>query len=399
VKQAVQTIWLNASEISVQQASLTAGGKTFTATTVPGGADFLGLQFDAPLPTGPAEIKIDYTGKVRQGASSGAFRMDDAGSTYIYTQFESTDARDVFPCFDEPSYKVPWQLTLHVPADDKAVSNTPVVTETTEGATKTYVFKETRPLPSYLIAFAVGPLEFVDAGHAGKNHFPVRIVTPKGKAGEAKYAAEVTATILTRLEDYFGIPFPYDKSDQVAVPVTFGFGAMENPGMVTYAQTLILAKPDNDTVNRRRGYAEVAAHELAHQWFGDLVTTAWWNDIWLNEAFATWMEQKLIAEWKPEWKTRIGDVGSKLGAERTDSLISSRKIRQEIQSKDDISNAFDGITYPKDAAVIGMFENWIGPDNFRKGVQSYLKQHSYKNATAGDFLDSISTASHKNVTT
>jgi alanyl aminopeptidase len=399
VKQPVQTIWLNASQIDVQQATLTAGGKRYAAKAVPGSDDFLGLQFDAPLPTGPAEIKIDYTGKVRQGASAGAFRMEDAGNTYIYTQFESTDARDVFPCFDEPSYKVPWQLTLHVPANDKAVSNTPVASESTQGATKTYVFKETRPLPSYLIAFGVGPFEFVDAGHAGKNHFPVRIVTPKGKADEAKYAAEVTATILTRLEDYFGIPFPYEKSDQVAVPVTFGFGAMENPGMVTYAQTLILAKPDNDTVSRQRGYAEVAAHELAHQWFGDLVTTAWWNDIWLNEAFATWMEQKLIADWKPEWKTRIGDVGSKLGAERTDSLISARKIRQEIQTKDDISNAFDGITYQKGAAVIGMFENWIGPENFRKGVHSYLQQYAYKNATAGDFLDSISTAGHKNVTT
>jgi alanyl aminopeptidase len=399
VKQPLQIIWLNASQIDVQQASLTAGGKAYAAKAIPGGTDFLGLQFATPLPTGPAEIKIDYTGKVRQGASAGAFRMDDAGNTYIYTQFESTDARDVFPCFDEPSYKVPWQLTLHVPAGDKAVSNTPVASESSEGATRTYVFKETRPLPSYLVAFGVGPFEFVDAGFAGKNHFPVRIVTPKGKADEAKYAAEVTATILTRLEDYFGIPFPYDKSDQVAVPVTFGFGAMENPGMVTYAQTLILAKPDNDTVSRQRGYAEVAAHELAHQWFGDLVTTAWWNDIWLNEAFATWMEQKLIADWKPEWKTRIADVGSKLGAERTDSLISARKIRQEIQTKDDISNAFDGITYQKGAAVIGMFENWIGPESFQKGVHAYLQQHAYKSATAGDFLDSISTASHKNVTT
>ncbi len=184
----------------------------------------------------------------------------------------------------------------------------------------------------------------------------MRIVTPKGKANEAKYAAEVTATILTRLEDYFGIPFPYEKSDQVAIPVTFGFGAMENAGMVTYAQNLILAKPESDTIQRQRGYASVAAHELAHQWFGDLVTTAWWNDIWLNEAFATWMEQKLLAEWKPEWKTRVADVDSKLEAEREDSLMSARKIRQEIESKDDISNAFDDITYQKGAAVIGMFE-------------------------------------------
>jgi alanyl aminopeptidase len=266
------------------------------------------------------------------------------------------------------------------------------------GGIKSIIFKQTKPLPSYLVAFGVGPFEFVDAGFAGKNRAPVRIVTPKGKANEAKYAAEVTATILTRLEDYFGVPFPYEKSDQVAIPVTFGFGAMENAGMVTYAQTLILAKPETDTTNRQRGYASVAAHELAHQWFGDLVTTAWWNDIWLNEAFATWTEQKILAEWKPEWESRVGDVDSKLGAEREDSLVSARKIRQEIKSKDDISNAFDGITYQKGASVIGMFESWMGPEDFRKGVQSYMKQYAFRNASAPDFLDSLSSASKKNVT-
>ncbi len=398
VSEPADVLWLNANQLTVQSASLTSAGKTYPAKAAPSGDDFLGLSFDSPIPAGPAEVTIAYTGVIRHGASAGAFEMEDGGNRYIFTQFESTDARDVFPCFDEPSYKVPWQLTLHVPSSDKAVSNTPVVAQTPDGSNTTYVFKETKPLPSYLVAFGVGPFEFVDAGFAGKNRAPVRIVTPKGKAAEAKYAAEVTATILTRLEDYFGIPFPYEKSDQVAIPVTFGFGAMENAGMVTYAQTLILAKPETDTIRRQRGYASVAAHELAHQWFGDLVTTAWWNDIWLNEAFATWTEQKIISEWKPEWKTRVDDVDSKLGAEREDSLISARKIRQEIVSKDDISNAFDGITYQKGAAVIGMFESYMGADNFRRGVQAYLKQYAFKNATAPEFLDSVSTGGKKNVT-
>ncbi len=398
VNQPVQVIWLNGTKINVQDASLAASGKTFPAKSIPGGDDFVGLSFDSQIPAGTAEINIRYTGTVRQQDSSGIFRMEDNGNKYIYTQFESTDARAAFPCFDEPSYKVPWQLTLNVPQQDAAISNTPSEKEETQGGRKVYKFKETKPLPSYLVAFAVGPFDFVPAGTAGKNHAPVRIVTPKGHANEAKYAAEVTATILTRLEDYFGIPFPYEKSDQVAIPVTFGFGAMENAGMVTYAQNIILANPERDTTNRQREYASVAAHELAHQWFGDLVTTAWWNDIWLNEAFATWMEQKLIAEWKPEWKTRVEDVDSKLGAEQQDSLISARKIRQEIQSKDDISNAFDAITYQKGAAVIGMFENWVGPKEFRKGVQSYLKQYAFRNATAPEFLDSISSASKKNIT-
>jgi len=396
VRKPVKTLWLNATKIQVKEATATAGGTSWKATAVPGGDDFLGLKFDSPIPAGTAEIHIGYTGEVRHGDSSGIFHLKDKDSDYIFTQFENTDARDAFPCFDEPGYKTPWQLNLRVPGQDSAVSNTPSTDRTVAGV-KTYMFKETKPIPSYLVTFAVGPFEYVDAGVAGKNHVPVRIVTPKGRSGEAKYAAEVTATILTRLEDYFGIPYPYEKSDQVSVPITSGFGAMENIGMVTYGQTIILADPASDTIPRQRGYAEDAAHELAHQWFGDLVTTAWWDDIWLNEAFATWMEKKLIAEWKPEWKTRVGDVADKLGAEGIDSLVSTRKIRQPILTKDDIANAFDDITYQKGAAVIGMFESWMGAEDFRKGVQAYLTRYAFKTATEGDFLDSLNSSSKKDI--
>ena len=398
VNQSVSTVWLNAVDLRVQEASFSSGAKSLPAKIVPPSNEFLGLQFEPAIAAGTGQIKIRYTGTVRQKDSSGIFRMQDNGNNYIYTQFESTDARAAFPCFDEPSFKVPWQLTLNVPTADAAISNTAALNEQTEGDRKIYHFGKTKPLPSYLVAFGVGPFDFVAAGKAGRNQIPVRIITPKGHAEEAKYAAEVTATIITRLENYFNIPFPYDKSDQVAIPVTFGFVAMENAGLVTYAQTIILAKPSSDTEMRRRGYASVAAHELAHQWFGDLVTTAWWNDIWLNEAFATWMEQKLVAEWKPEWNTRVEDVGAKLYAEGEDSLISARKIRQEIKTKDDISNAFDGITYQKGAAVIGMFESWVGPDQFRRGVQGYLKQYAFRTASAPEFLDSVSSASNKNLT-
>ena len=396
VHKPVETLWLNASKIQVKEASATLGGKTYKASSVPGGDDFLGLKFDATLPAGHAEIRISYTGEVRHGDSSGAFYLRDKDNDYIFTQFENTDARDAFPCFDEPGYKTPWQLTLRVPSQDSAVSNTPGA-EHIDGGVKTYTFKETKPLPSYLIAFAIGPFEYVDAGVAGKNRVPVRIVTPKGRSGEAKYAAEVTATILTRLEQYFAIPYPYEKADQVSVPITSGFGAMENAGMVTYGQTIILADPASDTIARQRGYASDCAHELSHQWFGDLVTTAWWNDIWLNEAFATWMEQKLLATWKPEWKTRVDDVDSKLGAESVDSLVSTRKIRQPIESNDDIANAFDTITYQKGAAVIGMFESWMGAEEFRKGVQAYLNRYAFRTATSADFLDSLSSSSKRDI--
>jgi alanyl aminopeptidase len=398
VKQPLQTLWLNQEKLTIQSAVLISDGMPYTATVVPGGDDFVGLHFAEPVAAGAGRLAIRYAGEIVSKNSSGIFRQQENNDWYLFTQFEPTDARAAFPCFDEPSYKTPWQLTLHVPAGNTAISNTPIASDKAEGALHTYVFKETKPLPSYLVAFAVGPFDYVDAGTAGKNKVPVRIVVPKGEGKQAAYAAEVTGPILNRLEEYFGIPYPYEKADQVAIPNTVGFGAMENVGMVTYEQNIILADPARDRINRQRDYATTAAHELAHQWFGDLVTTAWWDDIWLNEAFATWMERKLIAEWKPEWHTRVSDVSDKLRAEGEDSLISARKIRQPILAKDDINNAFDDITYQKGASVIGMFESWMGPEEFRKGVQGYLKQYAFRATTAGEFLDSLSTSSKRDVT-
>ncbi|HJT87692.1 MAG TPA: M1 family metallopeptidase [Bryobacteraceae bacterium] len=392
-------IWLNATGITIRQAALTIGGASRTAAVEPGDTDFVGLRFPAAVPAGPAQLRIQYEGKINAGSSSGIFPGRDGGETYLFTQFESTDARRAFPCFDQPNFKTPWQVTLHVPQGDKAISNTMPVSETSEpDGLKRVAFAPTKPLPSYLVAFAVGPFDIVDAGAAGRNHVPVRIITPKGKAYQAKYAAEVTAPIIQRLEDYFGVPFPYDKADQVAIPQIFGFGAMENAGMVTYAQTILLSDPAIDTARRQRQYASDAAHELAHQWFGDLVTLAWRDDAWLNEAFATWASSKILAEWQPQWNTRLDDLGSKFGAMRQDSLVSARRIRQPIESRNDIANAFDGITYDKGAAVIRMFESWVGEKRFRQGVNAYLRRHAYQNATAGDFLDAIAASGQPRLT-
>ena len=397
--QPASVIWLNGTQLSVEDAMLQEHGREHRATVENGNADFFGLRFAEEVPAGAARLHLRYSGEISEKSSAGIFEGRDGGNEYLLTQFESTDARRAFPCFDQPNFKTPWQVTLHVKKSDGAFSNTPQVSVTDEaGGMKKVVFQESKPLPSYLVAFAVGPFDVVDAGTAGRNHTPLRIIAPKGKGYQAKYAAEVTGQILERLENYFGMPYPYEKLDGVAIPLTFGFGAMENAGLITYQQTLILGDPATDTESRRRSYASVAAHEMAHQWFGDLVTLNWWDDTWLNEAFATWTSSKIIAEWKPEWKSRLGDLGGKFGAMAEDSLISARQIRQPIDSKDDISNAFDGITYQKGAAVIRMFESWSGEKQFQQGVRSYLKRYAYQNARLGDFLDSISSASRPRLT-
>ena len=389
VNQAVDHFWLNATSITINNARLRTASGTRTAQIVPGDDDFTGFQFDAPLAPGAATLEINYAGKVNTKSSSGIFLSSVKNDRYLFTQFEPIDARRAFPCFDEPGFKIPWQITLHVPERDVAVSNTGVEAETNEAnGMKTVRFRETKPLPSYLIAFGVGPLEFVDAGRAGAHRVPVRIVVPRGTAAQARYAASVTAEILTRLENYFGIPYPYDKSDQLAIPLSFG-GAMENPGLVTYDANIVLAPSGGDTTSRQRQYAAIAAHELAHQWFGDMVTMTWWNDVWLNESFATWMSARLIADWKPEWHTRSDDQNDRLRAVTTDMNVTARRIDEPAESKSDIGNAFDRITYEKGGSVLAMFENAIGPDRFQKAVHDYLTAHLFGNARAEDFLAAI----------
>ncbi|HXU82465.1 MAG TPA: M1 family aminopeptidase, partial [Polyangia bacterium] len=285
-------------------------------------------------------------------------------------------------------FKIPWQLTLDVPDKALAFANTPQAAERALGAgTKRVTFAQTRPLPSYLVAFAVGPFEIVDAGKAGRKPTPVRIIVPKGKTEEAAYAVKTTGEVVKRLEDYFDIPYPYEKLDHIAVPQKGG--AMENPGLITYGTGTILGRPGEKNIGLERGYLSIAAHELGHIWFGDLVTTSWWDDIWLNEAFATWISAKIVHEIHPEWQSDAGRVQSRNGVMRGDALASARRIRQPIESKNDIANAFDGITYQKGAAVIEMWENFFGPEKFRDGVRRYLKKHADGNATAHEFLTDV----------
>ena len=392
VLRATPVLWLNAHFLQVDAASI--GGSP--AQVLAGGEDFVGLRIDPPLQPGRSTVRISYRGELSERDNVGAFRMREGGDWYIYTQFESIFARRAFPCFDEPGFKVPWQLSLVVPAGDIAASNTPTVSETLledggkPSGMKRVLFARTRPLPSYLIAFGVGPFDIVDAGKAGRNATPVRILTPRGQGPMARYAAQVTPRLLELTEEYAGIAHPYEKLDSLAMPRPGG--AMENPGLITYSSNLILARPQDETPRFKQAYAHVAAHEIAHLWFGDLVTHAWWDDVWLNESFATWLSDKTIERFEPAWDIRAKSVLDRNYAMKNDALASARRIRQPIENNGDIFNAFDPITYAKGGAVLGMFERWIGEEPFRQALHRYLTRHADGVARAADFLAELSAA-------
>ena len=381
-------LWLNAERLNVKDATLTVGHEKLAAKVISEPQDYVGFAFDHPVGPGAATLRVAYQGEINRKDQQGIFQMKDGDRWYVYSQFEAIWARRAFPCFDEPSYKVPWQLTLRVKNDQMALSNAPMVSEKDAGdGMRVVKFAETKPLPSYLVALAVGDLEVINAGTTGKKHTRVRIVVPRGHDSEAKYAAQTTLAIVSLLENYFDIPFPYDKLDEVAIPL-YG-GAMENAGFVTYGSAIILAKPDQDTPARQRDWVWTAAHELAHQWFGDLVTTAWWDDIWLNEGFASWTANKIVNEYHPEWHHDVSALNSYQGAMQSDSLMSARRVRQPIESKDDIINAFDSITYDKGSALLNMFESYMGRERFRAGIHRYLTKYSWKNATSAEFLAAL----------
>lgn len=388
VNEAVAVVWLNARGITVEDAAIERGGKAAPARIVDGGEHFIGLRPDTPLTPGPAVLRIRFRGKVELRDNQGLFLGEEEGVRYLFTQFEPMAARRAFPCFDEPAFKIPWRLTLEVPASMKAFANAPSVSETpADEGRKRVEFASSKPLPSYLVAFAVGPFDIVDLGRVGRRNTPVRLITLRGKQAESGWAAKTTPDILRALESYFGTPYPFEKLDQIAVP-RFG-GAMENPGLVTYASSLMLAPESTDTEDRRRTWVSVCAHELAHQWFGNLVTMAWWNDTWLNESFAMWMDDKIAGRLYPQWDR---DESELIRAMAMEALPSTRRIRQPVESESGVGAAFDPITYSKGGAVLAMLESWLGPEKFRAGTQRYLARHAWRNARAEDFLASLSEA-------
>jgi alanyl aminopeptidase len=396
VAEPTSVLWLHGKALTVKQATLTQNGAAIVVTPVEGHEDFIGFTLASPLAKGPASLRITYEAVASTREIEGVFRAKERGDWYLFTQFEPVSARRAFPCFDEPGFKVPWQLTIHVPKDNVAVTNTPVLTEEARpDGGRTFRFARTQPLPSYLIALGVGPFEFVQAAPSGRNKVPTRIITPKGRAAEAAYAAKVTPEILARLEDYFGTPYPYEKLDTIAVPLFNG--AMEHPGLITFNSEMLLSKEGEDTPMRQRGFASTQVHELGHQWFGNLVTLAWWDDLWLNESFATWITPRIVEGWQPTWDAPVQRLQFRSWSLDSDSLVTARRIRQPIENAGDILTAFDSITYGKGAAVLTMTEEWLGRDVFRRGIQRYLQKHAGGNATANDFLEALSAEAGQDV--
>lgn len=396
VAEATDTIWMHGRDLKIGKAEAIVGGKRIAlAATDADVSGVLKLSAAEKIPAGDAVIEIAYEAPF--GELQGAYRVKPDGSDYIVTQMEPLGARNTFPGFDEPSFKQPWDITLIVPENDVAVANSAETkTEKLGDGWKKVTFDRTEALPSYLIAFAVGPWDVPvgpDIAPHGSRAAPIKLrgIAAKGQGGKMKYSLANTPAIVHALEDYFGIPYPFDKLDNVAAP-DFWAGAMENAGLIVYRDSLMFVD-EKSAVGQRQGYWGVSAHELAHQWFGDLVTMKWWDDLWLNEAFATWMGNKITGQLQPQFHTDRGILEGGLGAMGADSLASTRRIHEPIHDFTQIQSAFDGITYQKGGAVLAMFENYVGPTPFRDGVRNYLKKHSRGNATSADLIAAVAAQS------
>ena len=392
VRQPAGEITLNALDIHFDRVSATAGGKEYPATV---SSDLpkqqATLHFSEPIPVGKATLKIRYTG-ILNSKLRGFYLSKTSKRNYAVTQFEATDARRAFPCFDEPAFKATFSVSLTVDDGDTAISNTKIISDTPAGAGKhTLKFGTTPKMSTYLVAFLVGDFQCV-AGES--DNTPIRVCTVPGDQQDGRFALSAAEFVLHYYNNYFGIQYPLPKLDMIAIP-DFEAGAMENFGAITYRETDLLIDEKTASLAAKKRVASVVAHEMAHQWFGDLVTMQWWNNLWLNEGFATWMANKPVAAWKPSWlisQDVAGDLDTTLNY---DAQPTTRTIRANASTPDQINEMFDGIAYGKAGAVLGMVEHYLGEEKFRQGVHNYLAAHLYSNATAEDFWNAQTKTSGK----
>ena len=393
-----ETSELRCNSLDLEISSASIDGKALEVT-LDAENEQLVIDLGASRPVGPIEFAASFTGELNDDLR-GFYRStfsDDDGTEHVIatTQFQSTDARRAFPCWDEPDMKATFDITLVVDPDETAVSNGAEVQRSERGDKVAVRFAQTMKMSTYLVAFVVGPLEVTEPAMAGST--PIRIVHRPGKGHLSAFALDVAVHALNYFEEYYGIAYPADKLDMIALP-DFAMGAMENLGCVTYREILLLVDPDSATQPELQNVADVINHELAHMWFGDLVTMGWWNGIWLNEAFATFMEMKCTDAYRPEWQRWTSFGISRSAAFDIDSLVATRPIEFPVVSPADAEAMFDLLTYEKGAGVVRMLEQWLGEEPFRDGIRHYLTTHAYGNTETHDLWSALEHVSDQPIT-
>ncbi len=389
------SITLHAAEIEFLEVTVRQGKASHPAqVTLDAASETATLSLPAKLRSGKASLQIRYNG-ILNSQLRGFYLSKARGRNYAGSQMEATDARRAFPSFDEPALKATFAVTLIVDQGDTAISNGRIVSDTPgPGPGKhTLKFSPTPKISSYLVALAVGDYQCLEGGSDG---VPIRICATPDKVHLGKFALRAAEQQVAWFNRYFGIPHPFEKLDVLALP-DFEAGAMENAGAVFYRESVLLLDEERASLGLKKTVAEILSHEIAHMWFGDLVTMQWWDDIWLNEGFADWIENKPLMEWKPEWDRRMSELSYTTNALNLDSLAATRQIRKQAETPAQITELFDGIAYGKSASVLRMVENYVGPETFRRGVQAYLKKYSWSNASAEDFWNTLTKVSGKPV--
>src|SRR5581483_1003736 len=389
----VREIILNAAELELESVSL----KTAAGKILPGQAALDSeneraiLSFAEAVPAGGAELRIRFAG-ILNDKLHGFYRStykgaDGQDKPLASTQFESTDARRAFPCWDEPAFKAVFQVTLVVDNKLTAISNARVVRESAlAGDKKEVVFADSMKMSTYLVAFIVGEFEASEPVMAGSA--PLRVCAAPGKKHLMPFALAIGKASLEHFSSYYGIPYPGDKLDLIAIP-DFASGAMENLGAITFRETALLVDAERATRAELERVADVVSHENAHMWFGDLVTMKWWNGLWLNEAFATFMEMLAVDAWKPEWRRWESFTVSRAAAMQVDGLKSTRPIEFPVERPEEAAGMFDILTYEKGASVLRMLEQYLGAEAFRDGIRLYLRRHAHANAETTDLWDAL----------
>jgi len=355
------------------------------------------LEFASDIEPGDHLLDVEWTGEIT-AKLRGLYRSVRGEERYAATQFEAADARRAFPCFDEPEFKARFAVEIVHPAGLMAVANMPIAAQRDLGGGRTLTaFEETPVISSYLVAFTVGPYEATPVATT-RTGIPTRVVLPPGLAVRGEHARDAHVRAVEWLEEYTAIPYQYRKIDAIGLP-DFEAGAMENPGAITYRVRLLAADTQTASLPVFKAIFAVAAHELTHMWWGDLVTMKWWNDLWLNESFASFVGDKCADGLNPEWQMRRDIVADAAPAFNLDSLVTTHPISMEVRNADEASQRFDAITYNKGQAVLRMIENFLGEGPFRDGVRAYLQRHREANATADDFWRALDESSGRDVTT